>query len=340
MEQLYGGIDLHANNSVIALLQENDKVVFEKRLPNDLNTILSHLAPYRDQIVGVVVESTYNWYWLVDGLMEKGYGVHLAHTAGMKQYEGLKYRNDHVDARHLAHLLRLGILPTGYIYPKSQRGLRDLLRKRAKLVRQKVDQMLIIQSTFTRHTGHAISANRVRQLKDSDIDERFEDIYVALGIKSNVAVQHCLETQIKQIEKVVTKCLKPVPEFALLKTVPGIGDILAMTIWLETGTLARFGCVGDFASYCRCVDSKHLSNDKRKGKGNVKNGNKYLAWAFLEAAHFAVRFDVQIKRYYQRKSAKSHQLVAIKAVAHKLARACYGMIRDRAPFERQRAFGF
>lgn len=340
MEQLYGGIDLHANNSVIALLQENDKVEFEKRLPNDFNTILSHLAPYRDQIVGVVVESTYNWYWLVDGLIEARYQVQLAHTAGMKQYEGLKYRNDHVDARHLAHLLRLGILPTGYIYPKSQRGLRDLLRKRARLVRQKVDQTLIIQSTFTRHTGHAINANRVRQLQDDDIDERFVDISVALGVKSNVAVQHCLETQIKQIEKVVMKRLKPVPEFALLKTVPGIGDILAMTIWLETGTLERFAGVGDFASYCRCVDSKHLSNGKRKGKGNVKNGNKYLAWAFLEAAHFAVRFDPQIKRYDQRKSAKSHQLVAIKAVAHKPARACYGMIRDQTPFDRQRAFGF
>ncbi len=136
------------------------------------------------------------------------------------------------------------------------------------------------------------------------------------------------------------KRLKAVPQFGILKTVPGIGDILAMTIWLETGTLERFDSAGDFASYCRCVDSKHFSNGKRKGKGNSKNGNKYLAWAFIEAAHFAVRFDVRIKRYYQRKTAKSHQLVASKAVANKLARACYCMIRDQAPFDGQRAFGF
>ncbi len=142
MSQLYGGIDLHANNSVIALLQENDKVVCETRLRNELKTILHHLSPYRDAIAGLVVESTYNWYWLVDGLMGEGYRVHLAHPAGMKQYEGLKFSNDHVDARHLAHLLRLGILPTGYIYPKAQRGLRDLLRKRVKLVRQKSTRCL------------------------------------------------------------------------------------------------------------------------------------------------------------------------------------------------------
>jgi hypothetical protein len=150
MEQLYGGIDLHANNSVIALLQENDKVVFEKRLPNDLNTILSYLAPYHDQIVGVVVESTYNWYWLVDGLMEKGYGVHLAHTAGMKQYEGLKYRNDHVDARHLAHLLRLGILP--------------LTRNRLK-----GDPGFLAKGTFPRNPGDCF--HRFRSTLPPQVDE-------------------------------------------------------------------------------------------------------------------------------------------------------------------------
>jgi transposase len=121
--KLYGGIDLHSNNSVINLLDERDKVVYNKRLPNDLPTILSELSPYQSQIEGLAVESTFNWYWLVDGLMEEGYEVHLVNTAAVQTYTGLKYTNDAHDARWLAHLLRLGILPTGYIYPKEERAV-------------------------------------------------------------------------------------------------------------------------------------------------------------------------------------------------------------------------
>src|SRR2546428_40531 len=129
---LYGGIDLHANNSVIVVINEQDEVLYQKRLPNDLPTILGQLTPYHTEMKGLVVESTYNWYWLVDGLMEADYRVHLANPAAIQQYNGLKYTDDHSDARWLAHLLRLGVLPEGYIYPKAERAVRDLLRKRAR----------------------------------------------------------------------------------------------------------------------------------------------------------------------------------------------------------------
>jgi transposase len=129
---LYGGIDLHANNSVIVLLNEQDEVLYRKRLPNELSTILEQLAPYATTLQGVVVESTYKWYGLVDGLvdglMEAGYRVHLANPAAMQQYDGLKYTDNHSDARWLAHLLRLGVLPEGYIYPKAERAVRDVLK--------------------------------------------------------------------------------------------------------------------------------------------------------------------------------------------------------------------
>jgi transposase len=313
---LDGGIDLHANNSLIALLDAHDQVVAEKRLPNDLNTILAYLAPYHAELTGLVVESTYNWYWLVDGLCEAGYRVHLAHTAAIKPYEGLKFSNDQVDARWLAHLLRLDILPEGYIYPKSERAVRDLLRKRAQLVRQKVTQMLSIQSQCARHTGHALGTNRIRQLCENDVERQFADGHVALAVTSNLHILRCLESQIQCLERTVLRHMRSKPAMRWLKTVPGIGDILAMTILLETGTMARFTSVGDFASYCRCVESQRLSNGKVKGKGNTKNGNKYLGWAFVEAAHFAIRFDPGIKRFYQRKQAKSHKLVALKTVTH------------------------
>ena len=133
--RLYAAIDLHSNNSVLVVINENDRIVLEVRLRNELPCILGSLAPYREAIEAIAVESTFNWYWLVDGLMEAGYKVKLVNTVAVKTYDGLKYASDQHDARHLAHLLRLGILPTGYIYPKEERAVRDLLRKRAQLVR-------------------------------------------------------------------------------------------------------------------------------------------------------------------------------------------------------------
>jgi transposase len=124
----YSGIDLHSNNCVVAVIDEADRVCCERRVPNDLSQILMLLEPYRDELVAVVVESTFNWYWLVDGLQQAGYRVELANTAAIEQYNGLKHSADEHDARHLAHLLRLGILRTGYIYPKHIRAVRDLAR--------------------------------------------------------------------------------------------------------------------------------------------------------------------------------------------------------------------
>jgi transposase len=133
---LYRAIDLHSHNNVTLLLDEQDQGLYQKRLPNACATILEQLAPHQEEIRGVVVESTYNWYWLVDSFMDPGYRMHLAKPTAIQQYSGLKYTDDHSDARWLAHLLRLGMLPEGYIYPKAQRPVRDLLRKRGHLAEQ------------------------------------------------------------------------------------------------------------------------------------------------------------------------------------------------------------
>ena len=163
--KLCGAMDLHSNNNVTVLSNEKDEVVYRKRLPNDLKLILGQLAPYQSEIAGIVVESTYNWYWLVDGLIEQGYRVHLANTAAIQQYNGLKYTDDDSDARWLAHLLRLGVLPQGYIYPREQRPVRDLLRKRGQLVRQRTANLLSIQNLYTRNTGSSLSANEIKGLQ-------------------------------------------------------------------------------------------------------------------------------------------------------------------------------
>ncbi len=159
------------------------------------------------------------------------------------------------------------------------------------------------------------------------------------AIEANVVVMRCLEEEISRIEREVLRRVKLKPGFALVRTVPGIGQVLGLTILLETGTVSRFAKAGRFASYARCVDSERISNGKKKGVGNVKCGNRYLAWAFVEAAHFAVRYEPRIKRFYERKRAKTNAVVAIKAVAHKLARAVWHMLRNEEAFDIGRAFG-
>lgn len=335
---LYCGIDLHANNCVVAVLDDQDRAHLEKRLPNDLPTIIETLSPFKTELAGCVVESTYNWYWLVDGLMDAGFQVRLAHTGAVPQYAGLKYTNDESDARHLAHLLRLGILPEGHIQPREQRAVRDLLRRRLLLVRQRSLHHLSLQSLIARHTGNRLSANEIKQLDSLAIAQRLEEPVVLGGQVTRLAMRW-LDEAISMLEREVQKQLKPRPEYQLVTTVPGIGPALGSTIVLETGHIGRFPGPGHYASYARCVNTEKLSNGKRKGRGNAKNGNKYLAWAFMEAAHYAAIWSPPIKRYYQRKQAKSHILVAKKAVANKLARACYHMLKNREPFDVKRAFG-
>jgi transposase len=336
--KLYGAIDLHSNNNMTVVTDEQDRVVYEKRLPNDLGLIVQQLANYRDGLQGIVVESTYNWYWLVDGLMDQGHKVHLANTSAIQQYEGLKYTDDEDDARWLAHLLRLGVLPQGYIYPKQERPVRDLLRKRGQMVRQRTMNLLSIQNLFSRNTGGSISANRVKRLQSHDVESLFAEADLALAIQANLAMLGCADEQIERLEKTVLERVKLKPEYKWLKTAPGIGEILALTIMLETGDITRFPTVGDYASYCRCVGSEKISNGKKKGSGNTKNGNKYLGWAYVEAANFAIRYNGKIKSFFQRKLSKSKRVVALKAVAHKLCRACYYIIRDQVAFDIAKAF--
>src|SRR5436189_5254441 len=182
---MYSGIDLHSNNSVVAVIDDGDRVVAQKRLPNDIGKITSFLARWQDELAGVVIESTYNWYWLVDGLQAAGLRVHLANTAAIKQYEGLKHSGDETDARHLAHLLRLGILPTGTILPKEQRAVRDLARKRSQLVRNRTAQILAVENIMARQLGERMTSNQIKRLNAEGADQMPMPADVGLAMKAN-----------------------------------------------------------------------------------------------------------------------------------------------------------
>jgi len=335
--RLYAGIDLHSSNNYIGILDETDKRVFGKRIDNHLPCVLSALEPFKNKLEGVVVESTYNWYWLVDGLQENDYKVHLANPAAIKQYEGLKYTDDKWDAFWLAHLKRLNILPEGYIYPKDLRPVRDLLRRRGLFVRQRTSQILSLQSMITRNLGIRMSARDLRKLEVDKFDQ-LTDANQIFMVKSHLKTIEHLDQTIKDIEKMVLSQVKLKKEFTLLQTIPGIGTILALTIMLEVGNIKRFKKVGQYSSYCRCVKSEKTSNSKKKGENNKKNGNKYLSWAYVEAANFANRFSLEARRFFQKKKAKRNRIVATKALSNKLCRASYFIMRDQTPYDEAKLF--
>jgi transposase len=337
--KLYAGIDLHANNNYLAIIDENDTRVYKRKLPNEPDVILAELEPFKKDISGIVVESTFNWYWLVDLLMESGYCLHLANPAAIQKYKGLKHSDDNHDAFWLAHMLRLNILPEGYIYPKEDRPIRDLLRKRGHLVQVRTALINSLQGIISRNCGCSLNSNKIKAFKEDHVTPLLsgqEDLELS-GTVSKDCIDF-LTRKIRDIEQVIKGKTKLRQSFIGLQTIPGVGLILALTIMLETGTISRFSKVGQYSSYCRKVPSKWTSNNKKKGKGNVKNGNKYLAWAFSEAAELSKRYDDSAKAFYNKKTAKTNRMVAHAALAHKLARASYYIMKDGVAFDSNKLF--
>jgi transposase len=337
--RLYAGSDLHSSNSYFGIEDENGKRVFQRKLANDPEQIVNALRPFKKDIVGIVVESTYNWYWQVDLLMAEGYQVHLANPAAIQKYSGLKYADDRHDAFWLAEMLRLGILPEGYIYPKEERPVRDLLRKRGHLVKLRTSLIISLQNILSRNNGYRLKAGDVKALRTDRVAPLLEENDdLALAGKVSKTTIDFLTRQIKTVERVVVEKTELRGTYSKLLGLPGVGKVLGLTIMLETGPISRFAHVGNYASYCRKVATKWISNDKKKGKGNKKSGNKYLAWAFSEAAVIARRTSSEARAYYQRKMQKTNAMVAHQALAHKLARAAYYIIRDGVGFMPKKLF--
>jgi transposase len=330
---LYCGIDLHSNNILLSIIDHNDQLIIQKRLPNQLEIITKLLSQYA--LGSIAVESTFNWYWLVDGLIDIGYRVHLANTLAIQQYKGIKYTNDASDARFLANLLRLNILPTGFIYPKEIRVLRDALRRRTFLVTQRTQQMLSLQSLMSRDTGKQLSAQDITLFSQRELSQRLPNPTSQLMVSLHLNSIESLNTQINRVEKWVLSNLPKEmrKNYQRILTLPGVGKMLGLTILLESGPIQRFASAGNYSSYARCVPSERISNGKSKGRNNAKNGNKHLSFAFVQAAHYATIWYPQIKAFYQQRSKKRHKMVAKKTIANKLTRACYHMLTEQRDFE-------
>jgi len=332
------GIDLHGNNAMLGLMDNEGRRLLHKRVPCELPRVLDVLNPHREEIDTVAVESTFNWYWLVDGLQDANYNVVLANPAKIDQYNGLKHLDDKSEAYFLADLLRLGILPTGHIYDKETRPVRDMLRRRMGLVRQRTALMLSFKGLYTRNTGQTMTVGQVKTMELKETHKLFNHPADQVISREQLGLIQGLDQSIGRIEKAVLKVVRYLPCYRRLQTIPGIGKILALTITLETGVIDRFASAGDYASYCRCVQSRRTSNEKNKGRNNGKCGNKYLAWAFVEAANFSHRYNPECRQFIDRKSSRTNGILARKAMACKLAKAAWHVMSEDTNFDIKRVF--
>lgn len=336
----YVAFDLHSDNAYGVIIDEAEKVVYRHRFATELESILKTLEQYRTGIRGITVESTFNWYWLVDGLLEAGYKVELAHSTAVKANSMKKRTNDFDDALCLAKLLKSGKLPTGYIYPKETRPLRDLMRKRGFLVKSRTSYILNFINLVNRNLGIGISSAHVKMMSDEKLEALLDQEYLLLSGKANLSTIKHLNNQISILEEAILQAGQLLPQFQILLSIPGVGKVIALTIAYEAGNLERFEEAGDYISYCRCVDSANMSNDKQKGSNNRKNGNEYLCWAYVEAANFAKRYCPYARAYYKYKLKESGvNALAIKSLAAKLARASFFMMGRNEPYDPERAFG-
>jgi transposase len=256
----------------------------------------------------------------------------------IQQYNGIQHADDEDDAFHLAELQRLNILPKAHVYDPQLRPVRDLLRHRGGLVHQRTSLLLSFKSLFARTTGQPLDLRDAKKMQPQEAVKLYQHPANQLIAKVQAEHMRSLDKSIDKITSAVLGCAHELPIYENLLTIPGIGRILGMTITMEVGEVKRFQTPGDFASDCRMVDAKRLSNGKQKADNNQKCGNRYLAWAFVEAANFARRYDEHCRRWYDRKAAKTSKIIATKALGCKLAKAAWHVTTKNCPYDKARMF--
>jgi transposase len=336
--RFYAGVDLHARTMFTHVLDASGKTVFAKDLPTDPDAFLAALAPFRPDLV-VGAECMFAWYWLADLCEDHGIPFALGHALGMKLIHGDKTKTDKIDAAKLAGLLRGSLFPIGYVYPRAKRQTRDLLRRRSFFVRQRAQLITHIVNTHTQFNLPPLSkkltyaANRT-----ADLADRFADPSTKLAVTADLGLIDAYDQQIAELERHLVRHAKvddPVT-FGLLRTVPGIGPILGLTLLYEVDQIARFPEPGNFLSYSRLVRCPHESGGKKKGSGGKKIGNAHLKWAFSEAACLMIRSCLPVKSWVQRQEEKKGKKKALSILEAKIGRAVYHLWRKQVPFDVKR----
>ncbi|HET8670346.1 MAG TPA: IS110 family transposase [Candidatus Saccharimonadales bacterium] len=338
----YSGIDLSARVSHLCVVDETLSILLQQKVANDLPLIAHLLGPFKPHLK-IVVESTFNWYWLVDGLQALGFDVSLAHTLGLSLITHAKVKSDRRDAFALAKLLRAGLIPYAYIYPASSRPVRDLLRRRLKAVALRAQEYGSLRQLLLRQGILSTSRNQIKLADDTDLEAWFSHPLVVLSASQQLERIHLLSRQIAELEQQILDLTRNQAEYKRLLEISGIGKILALTILYEIGEISRFKDVRHFSSYCRLVPGVAQSGAvSRRGRAS-KQGNAYLKSAFNQAAVVAVRSYPAIKRCYQRHLQRhrgsARKLVAYNVIAHKLAQAVYFVLKRGEDYREELLFG-
>jgi len=337
--RFYAGGDLHARNLYLHVLDDQGQTRFEQNLPANPDAFLHAVAPFRDGLV-VGVECMFAWYWLADLCEDHGIPFVLGHALYLKAIHGGKTKNDKLDAAKLAALLRGGVFPQAYVYPRQLRETRDLLRRRTFLVRQRAQFLAHIQNTNSQYNLPPLNkklsyaANRT----DPDLIDRFPFESVRHSIRADLTLIDTLDDELRTLELYLTRTAKidDPQTYHLLRTIPGVGPILALILLYEIHDIRRFPEVGNFASYARLVRCEHESAGKVKGTGCKKIGNGHLRWALGEAACLLLRNDERAKKWLERKTRKVGKATALGILTAKLGRTVYHVWRKQQAFEAAR----
>ena len=335
------GIDLHARQMYVCLMdREGKKLVHSNIKNNDFDFFLKRIEPYRHDLT-VVCECMFGWYWLADACQAAGLTFVLAHALYLKAIHGGKNKNDRIDSEKLAHLLRSNLIPPAYVYPAQQRPLRALLRQRLFFVWQRSDLLARIQSHQRAHNRSPVKQTRSnRDPWEAQLLAQETDPLRQLALQNELAMIRHYDGQITALEGQLQRLTKEAlpRDYALLQSVPGIGEHLGLTILYEIGDIERFPTVKDFISYCRLVKGTVASAGKIKGLRGAKLGNAYLRWAFGEAAVIAKRDPHLIGPLAQGLEAQfgGNKFKANTVLAIKLARAVYFMLKNKTIFDPQR----
>jgi transposase len=338
--RFYVGVDLHARTMYTHVLDQAGKTAFAKDLPADPEVFLDAVAPFRPDLV-VGAECMFSWYWLADLCQDHEIPFALGHALAMRHIHQGKTKTDRIDAGKLAAMLRGGLFPMGYVYPRAKRQTRDLLRRRSFFVRQRAQLIAHIVNTNTQFNLPSLpkkltyAANRT-----PDLVNRFADPSTKLAVTADLGLIDAYDQQIAELERYLVRHAKvddPVT-FGLLRTTPGIGPILGLTLLYEIDAIARFPQPGNFLSYSRLVRCPHESAGRKKGSGPKKVGNAHLKWAFSEAACLMLRSCLPVKSWMQRQEKKGKRK-ALSILEARIGRCVYHLWKKRVPFDLKRFLG-
>jgi len=338
--QFYCGIDLHAKQMYLCVLNSLGETVLHRNMPATVEMLEGAIAPFRESDLVIAVECIFSWYWVADFCCQRNIPFVLGHALYMKAIHGAKTKNDKIDSRKIAMLLRSGMLPLAYVYPAHMRATRDLLRRREYFMRKQSELLEHIQNTNTQYNLCPFPTRIRYPSNRTEIATRFADPVVSATIEVDVRLLDVYHQILVDLEaKILRQARHHDPiSLGLLRSVPGIGKILALTMLYEVQDIKRFARVGDFVSYARLVKCAHESAGKRTGSRNNKIGNAHLKWAFSEAAVLFLRGHEPAKQYHQKLVSKYGKAKALSIIAQKLGRVVYYMLKRKMPFDPNKFF--